>query len=236
MDYTMLRQMARRSRLLALLHDNESGDPDLQSFMSILEPRDSTKPPTSQEVNSFDMGIFLAQNPKLDDNEYLLIQQYLHTTGRPYRNYLHLPHPENALILPPNAKHLREFHENGRTFSCHSSHKGNSAIQFQDHGSQGHLNGMIESILEIPLEGFLCKFILVRTFQALNAFEMAETPYPHFPNFMTEAVHPDLSDNIIVIEPKDIITHLTTFKRPAGTYDITAEILIICWALNRGRK
>lgn len=236
MDYTMLKQMARRSRLLAFLHDNESEDLKLQSFTSILEPEDNTKPPISMEVSSFDMGIFLAQNPKLNGNEYSLIQQYLHTTGRPYRNYLHLPHPENALILPPNAKRPRQFHDNGRTYSCYSSHQGNSAIQFHDRQSQQCQNGVIESILELPLQGFLSRFILVRTFRPLNAFEHAGIPYSHFPNFMAEVVDPELSENIIVIETKDIITHLTTYKRPVGAFNCTKEILVICWALNRGRK
>lgn len=232
----MLKQMARCSQLLAFLHDNESGDSKLQSFTSILEPEDNTKPPISVEVSSFDMGIFLAQNPKLDENEYHLIQQYLHTTGCPYRNYLHLPHPENALILPPNAKCPREFHENGPTFSCYSSHQGNSAIQFHDCQSQQLRNGIVETILELPLQGFLSRFIFVCTFRPLNAVENAVIPYSHFPNFMAEVVDPEPSDNIIVIEPRDIITHLTTLKRPAGTFDCAGEILVICWALNHGRK
>jgi hypothetical protein len=39
----------------------------------------------------------------------------------------------------------------------------------------------------------------------------------------------------IVIEPSHVSTHLTTWNRPANTYCREA-VLIICWALNRGRR
>lgn len=231
----MLRQMARLCRLLALLHDNESGDALDKSFANILEPKDTTKS-VLEELTSEDAALFFSKTPKLRQNEYLLIQEYLQSTGRPYRGYLDLPHPEFALILPPNAKRLTEFHDSGRTYSCHSSHIGNSAIQFYDRLTQARLTGVIDTILEIPLEGTLRMFILVHAHLELDNSDAMRTPYPQYPRMMTKAVKTVLSDDVVVIEPQHIITHLTTYKRPAGTYGIQQEILVICWAMNRGLK
>lgn len=232
----MLRQMARLCRLLALLHDNKLGDSLDKSFASILEPENRKKSPALKEYTSADAAVFLSKAPKLSLNEYALIQEYFQSTGCPYQCYLDLPHPEFALILSPNAKHLTEFHDNGRTYSCNSSHISNSTIQFYDKSTQARLTGVIETILEIPLEGFLCKFILVHPHLELDNLDAMCTPYPQYPRMMTNAVKTVLSDNIVVIEPQHIITHLTTYKRPAGTYGIQQEILVICWAMNRGLR
>lgn len=232
----MLRQMARLCRLLALLHDNESGDSLDQSLASILEPADQSKLTVLKELTSADTALILSKAPQLKPKEYSLIQEYLHSTGRPYRSYTDFPHPEFALILPPNATRLTEFNDNGHTYSCSSSHIGNSAIQFYDKSTQGQLTGVIDTIWEIPLEGFLRKFILVHTHLELDNSDAMLTPYPQYPRMMTKAVKAVLSEDIVVIEPQHITTHLTTYKRPSGTYEIQQDILVICWAMNRGLK
>lgn len=56
---------------------------------------------------------------------------------------------------------------------------------------------------------------------------------------MTRIVDAEASkedSELVVIEPAHIVTHLTTFHRPAGTYGIDKDILVVCWALNRGRR
>ncbi|KAJ6503589.1 hypothetical protein C8R45DRAFT_1070244 [Mycena sanguinolenta] len=40
----------------------------------------------------------------------------------------------------------------------------------------------------------------------------------------------------IVIEPHHVITHLSTWKRPADIYHTNKPVLAVCWALNRGRR
>ncbi len=91
-------------------------------------------------------------------------------------------------------------------------------------------------ILQIPIQGYIGTFILVSEHRALDIQEEEQTPYFHYPLFMTRAVDAILSDKVHVIEPKHIITHLTTYTRPSGTYGINRDILEVCWALNRGRK
>lgn len=232
----MLKQMARLCRLLALLHDNEFGGPLEKDLARILEPGDKTKPVHPKELDSSNIALFLSKALELGQDEYNLIKQYLNDAGSPYHSYMDFPHPEHALILPPNAKRLTELHDNGRTYSRSSSHSGNSAIHFYNRKTQDRMTGAIESILEIPLEGFLRKFILLRPHRALSDLDTMCTPYPQFPRMRTKVVDTVLSDSILVIEPQHIITHLTTFKRPAGTYGIPTETLVICWALDRGLK
>ncbi|KAE9393831.1 hypothetical protein BT96DRAFT_943640 [Gymnopus androsaceus JB14] len=43
-------------------------------------------------------------------------------------------------------------------------------------------------------------------------------------------------NTIGIVEPQHIITHLTTYKRSAGTYGIQQEVLVICWAMNHGLR
>ena len=67
---------------------------------------------------------------------------------------------------------------------------------------------------------------------------MEDAPFERYPGFMTKIVDAAPSDDnaLVIIEPTHIITHLTTFQRPEGTYSIQQKTLVICWALNRGRR
>ena len=228
--------MARLCRLLAFLRHNESKNSLLESFARVLEPGDKSEASVSQELDSADIALFLSRAPKMEENEYNKILQYLISMGHPYYSWTNLPRPEFAYVLPPNAKRLNEFHDNGHTYSCYASHNGNSAIQFWDPHSQAHITGAIQTILEIPLEGFLRKFILVHSHSALCDSDITCTPYPQYPRMMCKVVDAQLSDELYVLEPQHIITHLTTLKYPPGTFGILKETLGICWALNRGLR
>ncbi|KAF8219478.1 hypothetical protein L208DRAFT_1199297, partial [Tricholoma matsutake] len=46
----------------------------------------------------------LAKAPCLLEVDYNNLLDYLHQTGRPYRAFSDLPHPPNAIILPPQAQ------------------------------------------------------------------------------------------------------------------------------------
>lgn len=204
--------MAHLCHLLAFLHHNETDNPLLNSFMGILEPGDKTKPPVLPELSSADIALFLSLAPKIEENEYNAVLQYLLSTGHPYYSWTNLPHPEFAHVLPPNGKCPTEFHDNGCTYSCHSSHNGNSNIQSQDPQIQAPITGVIQTILEIPLEGFLCKFILVHSHSTLSDLDTACTPYSQYPCMMCKVVPTELSDHLYVIEPQHIVTHLTALK------------------------
>ncbi|THU82113.1 hypothetical protein K435DRAFT_692163 [Dendrothele bispora CBS 962.96] len=125
------------------------------------------------------------------------------------------------------------------TYSCYRSHKGNSAIQFYSHTLDGidkHV-GIIEGIWILPLRSIIRKFLLVNLFNDLLEEDQHRSPYINWPQLNATLVSADLSDTkCIFIEPKQIITHFSTYKLPKGTYNIQQETLAICWSLNRGRK
>lgn len=125
MDFTMLCQMSRRAYVDALLHDG-----DLNNLGNILEPLNASANGSSAPLKPTEAAEFLIKAPCLAEDDYNRLLHFLQHTGRPYRAYYSFPHPPNALILPPNAQCPHQLHRDEHTFSCESSHKGNSAIQY----------------------------------------------------------------------------------------------------------
>lgn len=235
-DYTMLRQMTRRARVEALLHDSK--DSDLHKLATILDPLYSSLTNNNPTILSgAEQAHILAQGIMLTDTEYRALLQYLHLTGRPdYRAYDNYPHPLNSVILLPQVQSPLQIHRGECTFSCKKSHKGNSAIQFYNPLTQSNDTGFIHALWKLPLEGFMRCFVVVHAHKPLPEAQEGKAPYVHFNGFQSKIVDVEPSNNLIIIEPDHIITHLTTFERPVNTYGINSKTLVICWALNRGRK
>lgn len=233
----MLRQMARLGMFLAFLHNAAASNPEMDILAKILEPANSNQGPAIKQIDDAAQATYLAHEPKLDPVIYDRILQYLNATGhRGQYHHHHSPFQEHAHVLPPLAKKYTEFHQDGgHTYSCSSSHRGNSFIQFYDRQIGYYRTGVIKLIFEIPLQGFLRKFIFVSPHCELNS---AGTPYDQtmYPRLMSKIVEVEPLDAMLVIEPEHIITHLTTFKTDGNFYGINRTVLIICWALNRGRK
>lgn len=105
MDFTMLRQMARRCRLLAYLHNSEFTDPVLKAFADILDVKDTTKPKEPKELDDFAVADYLSKVPKMSAKEYKAILAYLNSSGETSLSWLSYPDQEyQAIVLPPNAK------------------------------------------------------------------------------------------------------------------------------------
>ncbi|KAF8223396.1 hypothetical protein L208DRAFT_1316953, partial [Tricholoma matsutake] len=139
-------------------------------------------------------------------------------------------------ILPPQAQHLLQVHHDECTFSCEKSHKGNSAIKFYNPLMQAHDIGFIQNIWRLLLEGIMHTFIRVLSHQSLSTQEERQAPFIHHPGFMVQIVDALPSNNLSIIEPVHIITHVTTVQWPVGTYGIGRKVLVVCWAPNRGRQ
>jgi hypothetical protein len=219
------------------MHEKEFGHPDMQQLANILHPV------TSQSDTPLDgvaVAKFLAKSPSLHAAEYDALLHYLQTTaGQPWwRHYLHLPHPEAAAVLPFTARQpVQVTVDSDRTFSCHRSHEGNSAIQFYNpHNNRLPCTGFIKKIYQIPLHGVIKTFLAISPHQDLLQSEQEKSPYQQYPHLCTKIVDASASVNFCIIELKDVITHLTVYKQPKGIFGIHKDILVICWALNRGRK
>ncbi|PPQ71131.1 hypothetical protein CVT25_004856 [Psilocybe cyanescens] len=243
MDLTMLRQMCHQSRVTAMLSD----ELDLYKLAAILEPVDAlaintstSAPPTLTahkiaEFFSTTPQIFSDKSSFTKDN-YNSLLQYLHSTGRLYRAYNAFPHPLDSMILQPLAKCLLQFHRGDHTFSCQKSHYGNSAILFYNTSTQKKDTGFINAIWQVPLSIEVHTFIAVSPHLSLTTEEEDKASFIHYPGFESRIVDIIPSDELVIIEPAHIISHLTIYKRPIGTYDIEKETLVVCWALNRGRR
>src|ERR1700761_7006718 len=134
MDFTMLQNISRLCQLLAYLDNSDI--PGMDIFAGILEPKEITKEPTSRPITDSEQATYLQSTAApLDPTKYDMILQYLNVTGRRghYHSHDHTTmdalHP-HSLALPPFAKDHGQFHENGRTYSCNSSHAANSVIRF----------------------------------------------------------------------------------------------------------
>ncbi|KAJ7245779.1 hypothetical protein C8J57DRAFT_1082078 [Mycena rebaudengoi] len=177
-------------------------------------------------------------------NIYELLLTYLASVGehklhfwgsRNAAGVVTLPDPEHcSMILPPRAKQCKTFELNKRTYS-NPSHPGNSLIQFYRPGTDAKQNktwtGVIDTILKVPLDGSLRTFIIVCKHLSLNI-----PSYSQSPELMTSVVYEEPEPGLIVIEPKHIVTHLTAWKRPAHIHTTDKPVLVVCWALNRGRR
>ena len=234
----MLRQLSRRGCVDAMIKDGLPGDDALSNGLAeILQEKEKPADYAHSPVSPAQVAAILKNAPILPPEQYIALLQYLQVTGRQYRDYRQLPHPPNTLILPPRAEPPLQMHRGDRTFSCQKSHEGNSAIQFYNPYSREYDTGFIEIIWRIPLEGAMETFLVVRPHRRLPFLSEAEAPFERYPGFLTKVVDAaSLDDNALqIIEPTHIITHLTTFRRPEGTYSIPQKTLVICWALNRGR-
>ena len=124
-----------------------------------------------------------------------MIGDYLHSINHHYRPHTAHPHPESALILPPAAKRVSHIHDKRQTFSCYTSHIGNSAIQFMHQGVKK--TGWISHIMQIPLEGIVETFIFIHPHLPLPASEQAYSPYLKCP-YMESAVVFERAKSVLI--------------------------------------
>lgn len=228
-----MRQINRRFRLQVLLQCSDDASVPSARLSSILEPDRATGP---KVLDAEATAAYLAPLPHMEKADHDLVLAYLNAHGPPYLDCEHRPLFPDSRVFPPVAKLRTEWRVDDRTYSRIDSHSGNSAIQFR-HPDSGHSKtGSITSILCIPLQGVLRTFFIVTLHKPLPEAELRKTPFPSHPRLLTTAVDKVLSDTRVVIESEHIITHLTTYIRPAGTYKVGKPFMVICWALNRGRK
>ncbi|KZV59304.1 hypothetical protein PENSPDRAFT_543852, partial [Peniophora sp. CONT] len=226
MDYTMLHQATRRARLQAMLRDTVPDDSASSRLSAILGEVDSDTSATGSSahtdnlLSSEELSKFLAAAPLLDARYYSLILQYVQMHIRLFQSFETLPAHPNIPILPPNAKQLRTFSIHDRSYSDRVQHEGNSAIQFRDPRDSSTKTGFIHFVCTLPLERQLRTFVLVNPHNPLPEQEFLLTPYSHYTLLKTQIFDATPSLDLIVLEPTDILSHVTTLRRPVGTYGI----------------
>jgi hypothetical protein len=127
----MLHHMSRRGRVDAMLKDGlTSGDSSSGGLAQILQPKEASVDYAPSPVSPGEVAAILKNAPDLPLQHYNALLFYLQSTGRQYRHFHQVPHPQNALILPPRAERPLQMRRGDCTFSCQRSHEGNSALTF----------------------------------------------------------------------------------------------------------
>jgi hypothetical protein len=238
MDFTMIRQMCRRANLI-VISQNESAEPAVTDLFQVLQPTQQSTTPSSTGLDDEQLASFLMKGQHIEDPIHNAILRYLKSLGQPWHSYSEFPpHPDPDWILPPRANMPSQIVIQDRTYSCSVSHLGNSAIMFYNPVGDTTIKhtGIIDTICQLPLHGFLQTFFIVHLHQNLPPNLETILPYQKYPGLNSKLVESIPGDISLVIEPHHIITHLVMYKRPSGTYNIPRETLALCWSLDRGRR
>jgi hypothetical protein len=226
MELTMLRQITRQGQLSSLMADM----PELDA---ILEPKSPITFPVAPVSRASEIA--LAHAPELSNDEYSLLRQYLSHTGRPYEPIDIIPRPPGTQVLPKHALCPTHITRDGRTYSTRTAHRGNSAIQYRNRFMPEAWTGNIQTIWQLPLDNSMHTFVVIQPHQPLSPADEKLSPYTSFPALMCRIYDAKSKMHPIIVEPADIVTHLTTYERPSGTYGIDCDTLVVCWSPNRGR-
>lgn len=237
MDFTMMRQMGRVAHVKAAFTEDES----LRPLGEALEPIATTVDSPMMAMTGKEQAEFLAKGTtKLPLDEYNSLLWYLRQLGRPYFSvYASVRKLVDAdtLLLPPYVRKRTEVAIGDQTFSIQKSHEGNSAVQFLNPRTNQRDTGNIEEIWTVPLDSTMSTFFIIRPHTRLSEAEEQCAPFASFnTKYATRIVDANPSSQPLIVEYQHIITHLSTYKRPAGTYGIPRETIVVCWALNRGKR
>lgn len=254
LDLTMMRQMCRRGRLTALLHDRTDNE-SLQQLLKILEGEGEDSPTKSLDTDTTSASIpthtldanaitqFLRKAPQLPVVEYNALLQYLLSTGRQYRSaYVDAPTHYNHPVLHKRAEHLKSIklddpaRGDGKSYSCYSSHQSGSAIQFFNPSTNQLDTGYIQHIWRVLLHNTLHTFIGIQPHLPLSQAEEELGPYIHNPELQCRLVDQAPSYTVVVAEPSHIITHISVAAKPEGLFGIPRPTLAVCWAMGRNRR
>lgn len=229
-----MRQMSRQGKVKAALQD----DDDLKVLAQILGPQVLSVDSSAKELSGTDEADLLKASSPIAWDDYDALLHYQRKRG----NFLYSVYDETArnpdfTFLLPNAQKPTAVYIGDRTFSIRQSHEGNSAIEFKHPETGCRGTGFIESILSVPLESRVKTFFVVRCHRPLSPLEEQQAPFKSFNEKYCVRIMDELpSNNRLIIQHEHVVAHVSTLRRPAGTYGIQRETLVVCWALNRGRR
>ncbi|KLO10372.1 hypothetical protein SCHPADRAFT_810421, partial [Schizopora paradoxa] len=182
-------------------------------------------------------GMFFKDATTLPEVDYNTLLAYLQGTGETCQSVYTNIYNVQSTYLQPRVREHKEVHISGRTYSTSKAHLGNSAIHLHIPNSENTSTGFIEAIWSTILHSKERTFFIVRTHRRLSFFDEVKAPFMHFhPRYGVQIKDARPSDNLVIIEHRHVIAHTSTLRRPAGTYGIPHETLVVCTSLNRGRR
>lgn len=237
LDLTMLYRICRQGRLDVFFNQQNTANTEIDGLARILYPVKDT----SSTVTPTTEAEMLAKGTEMSDEEYRMLTHYLKAQDNTYLTQdeaLHQPRPLVNMIIPRRALHPSNIKiaDQPENFTKHSYHQGNSYIQFSDPSLPALRQvGFIEDFWELPINGHRRTFLLVRKLQDLPFIEQQRTPYHLNPQLETMMYNALPSNDVGLIEAQHLITQLATWTRNTA-YGINHPVLVVSWALNRGRR
>jgi hypothetical protein len=241
----MLRQICRRGRLLAFMKDSANSLlSDSEGLLSKALQMFNILPRSLNTLNTevqslFEQATENSQGESLSLEHYNQILEYFNQQypTTPVRHYSHFPHPIDAEILPRLASPIQHITHNGRPYSTFTIHPGNSSISFQSQNAAVEV-GFIRSIWSQVLQGKQHIFIIVAPHLRLSVHDESKNPYIKKGGFSAGLVYSQSPQECydVVIEVNQILAHVPYYKRPAGTFGIGKETMVIINSLNRNQK
>jgi len=240
----MLHQICRRGRLLAfmkdsacsLLSDSEGLLSRALQMFNILPSPLSTY--STQVQSPLEQAVENSQGEELSPEHYNLILAYVNQQSptTPLRHYSYFPHPMDTEVLPRLASPIQHITHNGRPYSTIAMHQGNSSISFKPQNG-GVDVGFIHSMWSQVLQGKQHTFIFVAPHTRLSNHDQLKNPYAARGGFSAGLVYSkSLQQYDILIEANQILAHVPYYKRPAGTFGIKEETMVIINSLNRNQE
>jgi hypothetical protein len=220
----MLRQVARRGRLLASMIDSTG-----------------SYGPVGRILEDISVLAGVPHKPRMQqlplDVYGLLLTRLRAQHGGRGRHYRDLPHPSGAEVVVPwvvPSTHV-DSDKARRTFAVHGSHAGNSAVIFR--ASSGRiLCGFIQDIWMHTFQDTSSHYLVVRPHEQLSTSDSKRNPFALRRKLHAHLLYSgDSEETLELITLADIIAHTAYIVRPPGTFKIQRGIMIAI-NLDRGRS
>lgn len=88
---------------------------------------------------------------------------------------------------------------------------------------------------EVVLCSRVCTFIIIAPRQPLSPEDQSLSPYQDFPGLQCMVVYTQHQTGYIVLEPRDIISHVAYYNRPSGTFGIKTPTTVVIESLYGNR-
>ena len=235
----MLRQICRRGRLSGITHDYIHSNTLFGEALKILFPDATADPLAPTQYSSMETAQYNRKGVTLASEIYneILKLVNLESPTLVFRHHHDLPHPPDALVLPPLAISIPKIEHNGWGYTAFSSHSGNSSISYR--GTNGDIDtGFITSIWSQVLQGTKRIFIVVSPHTPLSARDAVRSPYSSQTGFLGTVVYsqPTQARSQVLIQQHQIRGHVAYYNRPPGTFGIKAGVCILIDSLHRNRN
>jgi hypothetical protein len=103
----------------------------------------------------------------------------------------------------------------GKSYSSHKSHVGNSLVEFSAHG-MSHFG---QIMFHFRATGISSTFIVIRPYTPLSSADSSKNFYRNYPHLHATMVY-EKTDEPVVVDMKDLVGHIVVHHRRAGSFGI----------------